>query len=103
MRSHKRPNWSAFALLYLLSGLFFFATPHQSAAALSAELQQALDSSKYVYIQSERKSGELGAKADQPGRLSSRLFGCIPSPPVCADTDLRLTLGFIAGLRKHFH
>jgi len=68
MRSNKRrdrrPGWSAFSLLYLLSGLFFFATPQQSAAALSAELQQALDSSKYVYIQSERKSGELGAKAE---------------------------------------
>ena len=63
-RLDRRPGWSAFTLLYLLSGLFFFATPHQSAAALSAELQQALDSSKYVYIQSERKSGELGAKAE---------------------------------------
>jgi len=68
MRSNKRRDrrrgWSAFFLLYLLSGLFFFATPQQSVAALSAELQQALDSSKYVYIQSERKSGELGAKAE---------------------------------------
>ena len=64
MRLHKRPHWSPFALLYLLSGMFFFATPQQSAAALSPELQQALDSSKYVYIQSERKNGELGAKAE---------------------------------------
>ena len=63
-RLDRRPGWSAFALLYLLSGLFFFATPQQSTAALSAELQQALDSSKYVYIQSERKSGALGAKAE---------------------------------------
>jgi hypothetical protein len=64
MQRDRRPGWSAFALLYLFSELFFFATSQQSAAALSAELQQALASSKYVYIQSERKSGELGAKAE---------------------------------------
>ena len=64
MRLQTRPHWSSVALLYLLSGTFFFATPQQAAADLSPELQQALDSSRYVYIQSERKSGELGAKAE---------------------------------------
>ena len=40
-------------------------TPVAAAAgALSAEQQQALDSSKYVYIQSERKSGAFGSKAE---------------------------------------
>lgn len=64
MRLQTRFHWSPWVLPYLLSGLFFFAAPQQSAAELSSELQQALDSSKYVYIQSERKSGEFGAKAE---------------------------------------
>ena len=64
MRLHTRFHWSSWVLLAVLSGTFFFATPHPSAAELSSELKQALDSSKYVYIQSERKSGDLGSKAE---------------------------------------
>ncbi len=65
MRLHTRFHWSSWVLLTVLSGAFvFFAAPQQSAAEFSSELQQALDSSKYVYIQSERKSGELGSKAE---------------------------------------
>ena len=65
MRLHTRFHWSSWVFLAVLSGtFFFFATPQQSAAELSSELQQALDSSKYVYIQSERKSGEFGSKAE---------------------------------------
>ncbi|MCY4389958.1 MAG: hypothetical protein OXC18_22915 [Desulfurellaceae bacterium] len=65
MRLHTRFHWSSWVLLTVLSGAFvFFAVPQQSAAEFSSELQQALDSSKYVYIQSERKSGELGSKAE---------------------------------------
>jgi hypothetical protein len=37
--------------------------PAQSAS-LSPELQKALDSSKYVYIQTERKNGTLGKAAE---------------------------------------
>ena len=65
MRLHTRFHWSSWVLLTVLSGAFvFFVAPQQSAAEFAPELQQALDSSKYVYIQSERKSGELGAKAE---------------------------------------
>ncbi len=65
MRLHTRFHRSSWVFLAVLSGtFFFFARPQQSAAELSSELKQALDSSKYVYIQSERKSGELGAKAE---------------------------------------
>ena len=64
MRLHTRFHWSSWVLLTVLSGAFFFVAPQQSAAEFSSELQQALDSSKYVYIQSERKSGELGSKAE---------------------------------------
>jgi hypothetical protein len=35
-----------------------------AAAALSPEVEKALAESKYVYIQSERKSGELGRPAE---------------------------------------
>ena len=35
-----------------------------AAAALSSEVDRALKDSKYVYIQSERKSGELGKAAE---------------------------------------
>ena len=64
MRLQTRLNWPSWVLLAVLSGAFFFAAPQQSAAEFAPELQQALDSSKYVYIQSERKSGELGAQAE---------------------------------------
>ena len=63
MRLHTRFHWSSWVLLAVLGGTFLFlATPPPSAAELSAELKQSLDSSKYVYIQSERKSGELRLK-----------------------------------------
>ena len=35
-----------------------------ASAALSPELDRALKESKYVYVQSERKSGELGKPAE---------------------------------------
>ena len=35
-----------------------------AAAALSPDLERALRESKYVYVQSERKSGELGKPAE---------------------------------------
>ena len=64
MRLQTRFHWSSWVFLAVLSGTFFFAAPQQSAAEFAPELQQALDSSKYVYIQSERKSGEFGSKAE---------------------------------------
>ena len=64
MRLHTRFHWSPWVLLAVLSGAFFFVAPQQSAAEFAPELQQALDSSKYVYIQSERKSGAFGSKAE---------------------------------------
>ena len=48
------------ALVVVLSGM---KTPAYSAP-LSAELQQTLDSSKYVYIQSARKDGSMGKAAE---------------------------------------
>jgi hypothetical protein len=51
---------------FLLASITFFCTstvPVHSAA-LSPELQKALDSSKYVYIQSTRKDGSLGKPAE---------------------------------------
>ena len=64
MRLQTRFHWSPWVFLAVLSGAFFFVAPQQSAAEFAPELQQALDSSKYVYIQSERKSGEFGSKAE---------------------------------------
>ena len=64
MRLHTRFHWSSWVLLTVLGGAFLFATPPPAAAELSAEMKQALDSSKYVYIQSERKSGDFGSKAE---------------------------------------
>jgi hypothetical protein len=48
------------ALVIALSSI---NTPAHSAP-LSAELQKALDSSKYVYIQSARKDGSMGKAAE---------------------------------------
>ena len=64
MQIPRQSQWSAFALLYVFSGILFFATPRQSTAALTPEMQKALDAAKYVYIQTERKSGALGSKAE---------------------------------------
>ena len=64
MQTHQRSHWSAFILMYVLSGVLFFAVPQPSTAALTPEMQKALDAAKYVYIQTERKNGELGSKAE---------------------------------------
>ena len=55
---HRRP---AIRLLVLLALLL---TAASAGAALSPELDRALRDSKYVYVQSERKSGELGRPAE---------------------------------------
>jgi len=47
--------------LSLVLGLLV-ATP--AAARLTPDLEQALDTATYVYVQSERKSGELGKPAE---------------------------------------
>ncbi len=56
-----RLHWWLLALIVTLA-----AMPAVSAqsASLSPELQKALDSSKYVYIQSTRKDGKLGKPAE---------------------------------------
>ena len=58
----QRYRWLLFfaALIIGLSGM---NTPVQSAP-LSAEQQKTLDSSKYVYIQSERKDGKFSKAAE---------------------------------------
>jgi len=55
---HSRPIRSAAPLLALL------VLPWAALAALSPELQKALDDSKYVYISSTRKNGTLSAPAE---------------------------------------
>jgi len=55
---HSRPIRSAALLLALL------VLPWAALAALSPELQKALDDSKYVYISSTRKNGTLSAPAE---------------------------------------
>jgi len=42
----------------------FFANPQTSSAGMSEGVQQALDKSKYVYIQTERKDRTFGSKAE---------------------------------------
>jgi hypothetical protein len=56
-----RLHWRLLAFVVVL-----VATPVVPAqsAALSPELQKALDSSKYVYIQSSRKDGKLSKPAE---------------------------------------
>ena len=60
----RRPGWFAAGLACLLGGLLVCGLPRPAAADLGQELQEALDTSKYVYIQSERKSGAFGSKAE---------------------------------------
>ena len=58
---HMRLHSWLFALVIALVAIP--AVPAQSAS-LSPELQKALDSSKYVYIQSTRKDGKLSKPAE---------------------------------------
>jgi hypothetical protein len=55
-RNMWRMRMPAIAFLLLLST--------SASGALSPELERALRESKYVYVQSERKSGELGKAAE---------------------------------------
>jgi hypothetical protein len=48
----------------LAAWLLLVASVASAAAALSPELERALKESKYVYVQSERKSGEFGRPAE---------------------------------------
>lgn len=58
-----RRTWRSWVFALVLISPLLSAAPGQSAA-LSPELQKALDSSKYVYIQSARKDGALGKPAE---------------------------------------
>lgn len=61
-----RHVWASAVLagsLLTLSGLLLVSQP-VSAAELSAELEQALTTSRYAYIATERKSGDLGSPAE---------------------------------------
>lgn len=58
-----RLSWSSVAVITTLIGTFLFTTPQQSAA-FSSDQQKALDSAKYVYIQSTRKDGKLSKAAE---------------------------------------
>src|SRR6266508_362855 len=58
-----RLKWWLLALSVTLVSTLLLPAPAQTAS-LSAELQKALDSSKYVYIQSTRKDGKLGKPAE---------------------------------------
>ena len=60
----QQPGWLAAGLACLLGGVLVFGLPRPATAELGPELQQALESSTYVYIQSERKSGAFGSKAE---------------------------------------
>jgi len=51
-------------LLALIVTLLGMPVAPAQSASLSPELQKALDSSKYVYIQSTRKDGTLGKSAE---------------------------------------
>ena len=51
-------------LLALVVALVVIPAVPARSAPLSPELQKALDSSKYVYIQSTRKDGKLGKPAE---------------------------------------
>ena len=51
-------------LLALIVTLLAMPVAPARSASLSPELQKALDSSKYVYIQSARKDGTLGKAAE---------------------------------------
>jgi general stress protein 26 len=56
-----RLQWGLFALVMALVGASVVPT---HGAPLTPELQKALDSSKYVYVQSARKDGALGKAAE---------------------------------------
>src|SRR5262245_18970819 len=58
-----RLSWSSLKLMFTIIGTVAFTTPAQSAS-LSADQQKALDSAKYVYIQSTRKDGKLSKPAE---------------------------------------
>ncbi len=58
----QRQCWSFVPVVVVLYSASF-PVPARSAS-LSPELQQALDSSKHVYIQSERKDGSFGKAAE---------------------------------------
>ena len=58
-----RLSRSSFVLVFTLVGIFIFSIPAQSAG-LTADQQKALDSAKYVYIQSTRKDGKLSNPAE---------------------------------------
>ena len=50
--------------LLVLGCSFFFANRQDSSAGMNEGVQDALDKSKYVYIQTERKDGTFGSKAE---------------------------------------
>ena len=56
-------SWWFITLLACWFSLMF-ATPPAQSASLSPEQEKALDSSKYVYIQSARKDGSFGKAAE---------------------------------------
>ena len=58
-----RLSWSSVGVIVTLVGTFLFASPPQSTA-FSTDQEKALDSAKYVYIQSTRKDGKLGKPAE---------------------------------------
>jgi len=58
----RRTGWSVVFVIVLISP--FVLPPPSQSASLSPELQKALDSSEYVYIQSARKDGTLGKPAE---------------------------------------
>lgn len=58
-----RRTWWAWVFALVLTSPLLSAAPGQSAT-LSPELQKALDSSEFVYIQSSRKDGTLGKPAE---------------------------------------
>lgn len=64
-RQTARSHWLATVLVCLAGGLLVLGLSYPaSAGGMSAEVQTALDTSTYVYIQSERKSGDFGSKAE---------------------------------------
>lgn len=58
-----RLKWWGF-MVFAISGGLLLSTQAVPAASLSPEIQKALDSSTYVYIQTERKNGDLGSPAE---------------------------------------
>src|SRR4051812_33838903 len=56
----RRYSWLLTLVVFLVGG--HIAPAHGSS--LSPELQKALESSKYIYLQSSRKNGELGKAAE---------------------------------------